>query len=215
MDYYHLINRGVDKRKVFMEDGDYIRFIHDMYAFNDSQSTPNYLVKARRGERKRDLLVRIHVFCLMPNHYHILVSPLREDGISLFMRKLNMGYAKYFNEKYRRTGVLWQGTFRKIPIARDAHFRYVPYYIHLNALDLTHPEWRSGTLNDSASALGALRTYRWSSYLDYNGVKNFPSLIHTQEIRGMLGAKKDQDEEIRSLISVPGLALSGEDLEIP
>jgi len=214
MDYYHLVNRGVDKRDVFMEDGDYIRFIHDMYAFNDTQSAPNYAVKARKGERKRDLLVRIHAYALMPNHYHILVSPIKEGALSLFMRKLNMGYAKYFNEKYERTGVLWQGTFRKILIERDAHFRYIPYYIHLNPLDLTHPQWRSGTLSHHTNALAALKEYRWSSYLDYNGMKNFPSLIYTSELRAILGSKKKQDKEIASLISVPELAQASNQLEI-
>ena len=128
MEFYHLINRGVDKRKVFTEDGDYIRFIHNTYVFNDTQSAPNSAVKARTATRKRDLLVHIHAFSLMPNHYHLLVSPVQDGALSLFMRKLNMGYAKYFNEKYGRTGVLWQGTFRKVLIERDSHFMYIPYY---------------------------------------------------------------------------------------
>src|SRR3989338_10051829 len=98
MDYYHVINRGVEKRDVFLANGDYVRFIHDMYVFNDVKSAPNYVVKERQGERKRDLLVHIHAFCLMPNHYHILLSPIKENGMSLFMKKVNMGYAKYFNE---------------------------------------------------------------------------------------------------------------------
>jgi putative transposase len=192
MDFFHLINRGVDKRKVFLEDGDYIRFIHDMYIFNDSQIAPNYAVKARMEGRKRNLLIRIHAFSLMPNHYHILASPVHEGGISLFMKKLNMGYAKYFNEKYERTGALWQGTFRKIPIIRDAHFKHIPYYIHLNPLDLTHPQWRSGTLRNYKNALSSLEHYRWSSYLDYNGVQNFPSLLYMSELRSLLGSRKNR-----------------------
>jgi putative transposase len=214
MDFYHLINRGVDKRKVFVEDGDYIRFIHDMYVFNDTQSAPNYVVKARAAGRKRNLLVRIHAFSLMPNHYHILASPVQDGGLSLFMRKLNMGYAKYFNEKYGRTGVLWQGTFRKILIVRDAHFKYIPYYIHLNPLDLTHPQWRSGTLHNHTSALTFLSKYRWSSYLDYNGIRNFPSLLYTSELRAILGTVKTQNDEIRSIISAPDIARASQNLEI-
>jgi putative transposase len=214
MDFYHLINRGVDKREVFAKDGDYIRFIHDMYVFNDTQSAPNYTVKARTATRKRNLLVRIHAFSLMPNHYHILVSPVQDGGLSLFMRKLNMGYAKYFNEKYGRTGVLWQGTFRKILIQHDSHFKYIPYYIHLNPLDLTHSQWRSGNLHNPKNALEALQKYRWSSYLDYNGVRNFPSILHTSDLRPILGTKKGQNEEIRSIISMPELAQESNSLEI-
>src|SRR3989344_2313649 len=213
MEFYHLINRGVDKRKVFEEDGDYIRFIHDMYVFNDAQSAPNYAVKARTGGRKRNLLLRIHAFSLMPNHYHILATPLQDGALSFFMQKLNMGYAKYFNEKYERTGVLWQGTFRKIPIIRDAHFGYIPYYIHLNPLDLTHPQWRSGSLRDYTSAFISLGKYRWSSYFDYNGIRNFPSLLYTSELRAVLGTKKNQEGEIRSIISDPELAQASDILE--
>ncbi|HCR52593.1 TPA: hypothetical protein DIV48_03040 [Candidatus Kaiserbacteria bacterium] len=214
MDFYHLVNRGVDKREVFTEEGDYIRFIHDMYVFNDTQSAPNSAVKARMAIRKRDLLVRIHAFCLMPNHYHILASPVRDGSLSLFMRKLNMGYAKYFNEKYGRTGVLWQGTFRKVLIERDSHFRYIPYYIHLNPLDLTHTQWRLGTLHDHKNALEYLHKYRWSSYLDYNGIRNFPSILHTSDLRHMLGTNKEQDAEIRSIISAPELAQASSNLEV-
>src|SRR3989344_339509 len=212
MDFFHLINRGVDKRNVFMEDGDYIRFIHDMYVFNDTRSAPNYAVKDPLTGRKRDLLVHIHAFSLMPNHYHILASPVRDGGLSLFMRKLNMGYAKYFNEKYVRPGVLWQGTFKKVHIRRDAHFKYIPYYIHLNPLDLTHPQWRSGALHNAKSALASLRNYRWSSYLDYNGIRNFPSLLHTSNLRAILGTKTDQDEEMSSIISAPELAQASKNL---
>ena len=214
MEFYHLINRGVDKRQVFMEDGDYIRFVHDMYVFNDARSAPNYAMKARTAIRKRDLLVHIHAFSLMPNHYHILASPMQDGALSLFMRKLNMGYAKYFNEKYGRTGVLWQGIFRKIPIVRDAHFRYIPHYIHLNPLDLTHAQWRSGNLHNHKSALASLRKYRWSSYLDYNGIRNFPSILHTSDLRHILGTKKNQDEEIRSIISAPDIARASNSIEI-
>jgi len=203
MDFYHLINRGVEKRNVFMEDGDYIRFIHNMYVFNDSGSAPNYYVKERTIERKRDMLLYIHAFALMPNHYHILASPLKEGGVSLFMRKLNMGYAKYFNEKYERTGVLWQGTFRKVLIERNEHFIHIPYYIHLNPLDLVDAGWREGTIENSNDALNYLRKYRWSSYLDYNGVRNFPSVLRMLELGPILGPQRTQDGEIRSLIADP------------
>ncbi|MDD2657770.1 MAG: transposase [Candidatus Pacebacteria bacterium] len=215
MDFYHLINRGVDKREVFSEDGDYLRFIHDMYVFNDAQNAPNSTIKARVATRKRDLLVRIHAFSLMPNHYHILASPAQGGGLSLFMRKLNMGYAKYFNEKYDRTGVLWQGTFKKILIQRDAHFKYIPYYIHLNPLDLTHPQWRSGNLYNPESALDSLRKYRWSSYLDYNGVRNFPSLLYMSELHPLLDSRKSQDEEIISIVSDPESSQASSVLELP
>lgn len=214
MEFYHVLNRGVEKRTVFQKDGDYIRFIHDLYVFNDIHSAPNYIVKERQRERRRELLVHIHAFCLMPNHYHLLVSPVRKDGLSLFMRKLNMGYAKYFNEKYNRNGVLWQGVFKRIPVTRDAYFMYIPYYIHLNPLDLVYSEWREGQIKNNKKALAYLRNYRWSSLLDHMGVHNFPSIIRTTELRNLLGTQKHQEKEMTAIISNSALAQQSAVLEI-
>ena len=72
----------------------------------------------------------------MGNHYHLLLSERREGGISDFMRKVNVGYAKFFNEKYKRTGTLFQGRTKKVLVDSDAHFLHILHYIHLNPLDL-------------------------------------------------------------------------------
>ena len=112
----------------------------------------------------------------MPNHYHLLLSPRVENGISLFMKKLNGGYAKYFNEKYDRSGALWQGRYKQVAIETDRHFLYIPYYIHFNPLDLFAPEWRKQCLAKPKKAQEFLQTYRLSSHLDYLGEKNFPSV---------------------------------------
>ena len=149
----------------------------------------------------------------MKNHYHLLLSPRVEDGIALFMKKLNMGYTKYFNEKYERTGTLWQGRHKKILIERDAHFIYIPYYIHLNPLDYVMPEWRGGNVRSPAQALKHLGDYRWSSHLDYLGVRNFPSLIERPLLAEMLGTRIRYEREIRTIITDPFLAASSEDLE--
>lgn len=214
MEFYHVINRGVEKRNVFLEDGDRIRFIHDMYIFNDKNNAPNYVVKERRERRHRTLLVYIHAYCLMRNHYHLLLSSVQENGISKFMQKLNMGYAKYFNEKYDRSGVLWQGTFRKMPIQRDAHFLFIPYYIHLNPLDFAFPEWRTGTVKKVDTALMYLKKYRWSSHLDYAGSQNFPSVIHKAELDGSLGSPKRYEKELRDIITNPAKTRSSDTIEI-
>ena len=128
------------------------------------------------------------------------MSEIEEGGLSLFMRKLNMGYAKYFNEKYKRNGYLWQGVFRKVLVGHDAHFIRIPYYIHLNPLDLILPEWRKGKVRDMKKVYEYLHTYRWSSYLDYQGVKNFSSIIDTDLLTDVLGSVQHQREEIASLI---------------
>ena len=214
MEMYNLLNRGVEKRNVVLNDKDRIRFIHDLYAFNDTNDVdPNHRFREFKSGNVRQPLVDIHAFCLMPNHYHLLVSELEEGGISLFMRKLNMGYAKYFNEKYERSGVLWQGTFRRILIQRDAHFLHVPFYIHLNPLDMILPEWRTEKVQNPGMALKYLRKYRWSSYMDYNGIKNFPSLLHQDLLSDILGSTDKQNRIIKDIISDPHLAKQSDKLE--
>ncbi len=171
MEFWHLIGRGVDKRDIVLDDKDRVRFIHDLYVFNDLNPTPNFVLHRRHEVvRKREELVNIHAFCLMNNHYHLLVTECIEGGIPLFMKKLNMGYTKYFNERNERSGALWQGKYKKVLIERDAHFLYIPFYIHLNPLDYTHPKWRKGDVKKTHDALESLVGYRWSSHLDYLGV---------------------------------------------
>lgn len=185
MDFYHVLNRGVDKRKIFNDTQDYARFVHDLYEFNSTERvTPNNgraasMMDIRRpsfSKREGDQLVTIHFFCLMPNHYHLLLSPCIEGGISLFMKKLNMGYAKYFNERNERSGSLFQGKYKSIQVTTDAHFLYLPFYIHLNPLDMHTPSWREQKISNKDKALAYLEKYRWSSHLDYLGINNFSSV---------------------------------------
>ncbi len=201
MEFFHVLNRGVEKRNIVEDDKDRLRFLHDLFVFNDSQTVANYILPERHTEHPRKLLVHIHSFCLMDNHYHLLLSPIQENGISLFMQKLNMGYTKYFNEKYKRSGALWQGKHKKILIQKDAHFLYIPYYIHLNPLDYTHPEWRKGKVTNIKNALETLRSYRWSSHLDYAGSKNFPSIIDQNFLREVVGPPAKYEKEIQNIIT--------------
>ncbi len=214
MEFWHLIGRGVEKRDIVMNDHDRLRFVHNLYAFNDRNATPNHILNARRQEHSaRERLVDIHAFCLMQNHYHLLVSERREKGISLFMQKINMGYTKYFNERYERSGALWQGKYRKVLIKRDAHFLYIPFYIHLNPLDYMTPEWRKGGVKDVRKALKSLLAYRWSSHLDYFGIRNFRSLIRTDVLGPILGARRHYENKILEIIRDPELAHGSEALE--
>ncbi len=196
MEFYHVLNRGVDKRDIFTNDKDRFRFIHNLYEFNDEDNRENtsrifqnsnlYNIGCRTDDNKkariRKCLVYLHAFCLMPNHYHLFLSPKIEGGISKFMQKLNMGYSKYFNIKYDRQGALFQGKYKSILVEEERHFDHLPHYIHLNPLDLVAPEWRDGKINNHKKALQFLENYRWSSLLDYTGKKNFPSIICKQSL---------------------------------
>jgi len=188
---FHVLNRGVDQKNIFMDDKDYFRFIHNLFEFNDANPTLNsgYFLNQKQSidlrnqyiERKpRKLVVEILAFCLMPNHFHLLLRQKEEGGITKFMRKLGVGYANYFNEKYKRAGTLFQGRYKIILVNQDAHFIHLPYYIHFNPLDLIMPEWRMGEIKNYQKAIGFLESYRWSSHLDYLGIKNFPSLTQRE-----------------------------------
>jgi putative transposase len=213
MEIYHVLNRGVDKRDIVLDDQDRARFLHDLFVFNDQQPTLNFKLPSRQDNKARKLLVYIHAFCLMPNHYHLLLSPAIENGISLFMKKLGMGYTKYFNERHARSGALWQGKYKRIHIARDAHFLYIPYYIHLNPLDLAYPEWRKGEVKNSDGARKHLKKYRWSSHLDYSGVKNFPSITHREILAPLFGNSSLYEKEVSNIITNPELATQSMMLE--
>lgn len=201
-DFHHTLNRGVDKRQIFMDKQDYLRFIHNMYEFNDEERVENTLYsfkkdpgfKSSTGSGKRKKLVDILAFCLMPNHYHLLLSPKVENGIYKFMAKLNIGYAKYFNKKYDRVGALFQGRYKNILITDETHFLHLPFYIHFNPLDLSYPEWRENNISNPEKVIEFLKTYRWSSHLDYLGVKNFPSVLNKKPLTEVFGSSQDYEK---------------------
>src|SRR3989344_1992085 len=184
---YHALNRGVDQRKIFLDDEDRFRFIHNLFEFNNLEPINNigYFFNQNQYkafatpyiERKpRKLLVEVLAFCLMSNHYHLMLKPLYDNGILKFIKRLNMGYAMYFNQKYKRSGALFQGRYKTVHVSNEAHFIHLPYYIHLNPLDLAMPEWRNRKLKNYNKATEFLNNYRWSSHLDYLGKENFPSV---------------------------------------
>ena len=213
LEIFHVLNRGVDKRNIFLDDQDRFRFIHDLFEFNDQNSTctnsyhfyKSLDIECRKIVRKpRQLLVEILVFCLMGNHYHLLLSPLVKEGIPRFMKKLNMGYAKYFNEKYKRKGTLFEGRYKSVSVIKEKHFSYLPYYIHFNPLDFVFPDWRNGKVGNSKKATSFLLKYRWSSHLDYLGIKNFPSVTNRSFLLEILGGADEYKNSIRDWLKEMG-----------
>jgi len=185
-EYYHIYNRGVDKRKTFMDDEDRYRFLHDLYEFNDENLTPEFCRRVNtvgnpvpHSEMPRELLVEISCFCLMPNHFHLILKQLVENGIPKFMQKMG-GYTSYFNLKHERSGTLFQGPFKAVRIKTDDQMVHLNRYIHLNPVDIFQPKWKERGIKDLEETIKLLEKYRWSSYLDYIGIKNYPSLINKQ-----------------------------------
>lgn len=175
---YHIYNRGVDKRTIFQDNGDYYRFLKLMYLCNGSspftirsfsihsvnrESSPGDVFSADRG----DTLVEIFAYCLMPNHFHILIKEKTPGGIPKFMHKLSMGYSKFFNIKYERTGNLFEGKFKAVYVDNDRYFKYLYSYIHLNPIKIIDPPWKEEGIKDLSSSRKFLNNYKFSSYQDY------------------------------------------------
>lgn len=118
-----------------------------------------------------------------------------DGGIVQFMHKLGTGYTNYFNKKYERVGSLFQGRFKAVLIEKDPHFIYLPYYIHLNPLDLKFPEWRNKGIENYKEAMRFLETYRWSSFPDYIGKKNFPSVTQREFLLEFFGGPEQYKKE--------------------
>lgn len=198
---YHIYNRGVEKREIFLDKKDYFRFIHDLFEFNDETPAGKFSDKSSEflsemkfptvKKPKRTPLVEILCFCLMPNHFHLLLRQVVENGITNFMHKVGTGYTMYFNQKFERTGSLFQGPFKAVLVKNDAYFLHLSRYIHLNPVELIEPNWkREGIINwDQANKF--LESYRWSSYLDYIGIKNFPFITNRELLNSIFPNSED------------------------
>lgn len=196
--YYHIYNRGIEKRKLFLDKQDYYRFIHCLYEFNDTHLAVNfgyYNLKYSKTEeltdfnnlgrnKTRDKLVEIICFSLMPNHYHLILKQKKEKGISEFMLKVGTGYAMYFNQKYERKGRLFEGPFKSILIDSDEYVVHLSRYIHLNPVGIIEPLWKEKEIKEERKIIDYLYSYRWSSLLDYIGKNNFPSVIDKDFLLG-------------------------------
>jgi putative transposase len=136
----------------------------------------------------------------MPNHFHLLLRQKKESGITEFMRKIGTGYTNYFNQKYARSGVLFQGKFKAVLIEKEAHLAYIPHYIHTNPLDLVNSEWRQNGFSDLNEAVNFLEEYRWSSLSDYLNKKNFPSITQRNFLLNFFVGTKQYGKDLRNII---------------
>jgi putative transposase len=131
--YYHLFNRGVDKRSIFINQTDINRFLLSMDLFNRVE--PIGSISESRGHlvsKDQEKLVEFVCYCLNPNHYHFLVKQVADKGIEKFMHKLGNGYTKYFNNKYKRTGSLFGGNYKAVLIDSNEQLLHTSVYVNLN-----------------------------------------------------------------------------------
>jgi putative transposase len=200
-EFYHIYSRGVDKRNIFLNKNDYNRFVKLLYLANSDKKFNFADVFGKKRDKnideieKGNEIVSIGAWCLMPNHFHILikvnleVGPQGENGISVFMKKLLTGYSMYFNTKHHRHGALFESKFKAKHLDYDQYLKYQFAYIHLNPISLVDSGWKKKEIVDIEKAKEFLNDYKYSSYLDYLGVdrpegkiinkKEFPEYFET------------------------------------
>lgn len=185
-EHYHVYNRGTEKRNIFPKTGDYDRFLALLYLCNCSQPVTTRFQGRTLEEAvqvtRQDTLVGIGAFCLMPNHYHLLLHEVKEGGISKFVQKFSTAYTMYFNKKYDRSGVLFQGKFKAKHADSDEYLQYLFAYIHLNPLELLVPKWKERGVKDKKKAQAYLRRYPYSSYPHYRGKKDQTNVLLSPEV---------------------------------
>lgn len=164
--FYHVFNRGVASSPIFLNTREYLRFLDliDYYRFSNTPLSFSKLMNLEKEERKKIFLelkkenaihVEVLTYCLMPNHFHLLLKQITDKGISIFMKNLQNGYVKYFNIKNERAGPLFQSMFKAVIIETDEQLLHVSRYIHLNPSTafIVEPE--------------NLEDYKWSSLNSY------------------------------------------------
>lgn len=195
---YHIVTRGVGDSVIFKDRDDYYRGIFSLYEFNTTepieireQRKKRQIIKAS-GEQFSDTrryLVEILAFWFMPNHIHLLLRQIKNKGITQFMRKFGAGYATYFNKKYNRKGHLFQGRFRAIHIKTNEQLKNVFVYIHTQGISLIEPKWKEKGIENPKKVNKFLENFKWSSYPDYIGKKNFPSLTNRKFLLKIMGGE--------------------------
>lgn len=176
-EFYHIYNRGSEKRCIYQQPRDYKRFQQTFYHYQFlgpklkfSNFNKTNLFKPILNEK----YVEIICYCLMPNHFHFLIKQLKNNGISIFMSQLSNSYTKYFNTKYNRVGPLLQGAFKAVYIETDEQLIHVSRYIHLNPI--------------VSGLIKSLDDYPWSSYLEH--IKLNPFFCSPAEVLNLFPSKE-------------------------
>ena len=179
-EYYHIFNRAVSKQVIFHNFGDYARFLFLILYFQapvkishigravkdfveyfgQSRALDNVEEDAIIKKRRVELVV----FCIMPNHFHLIVKELDEGGIAAYMQRVLTSYSKYYNTKYQKSGHVFQGPYRAVHIADDRQLLHLSAYIHRNPREIS--KWFKKE-----------DQYPWSSYQDFIDENRWGNLI--------------------------------------
>jgi putative transposase len=202
---YHIYNRGAHKSAIFFDHADYIRFAALLFLGNSSAPTHiSNLSKEYRGpalikifeEAESDKsLVDVLAYCLMPNHFHLVLRQKNDGGIERFMRKLATAYSMYFNTKYAHSGVLFQGRYKSRLVDDEAYYRYLFAYIHLNPIEIIEPNWKEKGITNYRKVEAFVKKYPHSSFIDYSVKKRPEGIILAEEdVPEFLASQNDLEE---------------------
>jgi len=197
-DLAHICNRGVEKRRIFNDSSDYQRFVENLFLLNNQdgkiRTIKNIFDKAKPV--KREQLVEVLKWSLLPNHYHLLLYEVVEGGILEFTKRLGNAFTKYFNTRNEgRSGYLFQNRAKIVPITGDRQYLYIPFYIDINPLDLIFHDRKSISIGDNKKALDFLKTYRWSSFKDYFGKGGTETIVNKNLFYELFSSKPETYEK--------------------
>lgn len=181
-EYYHVYNRGNSKQIIFLDEQDKRRFVKLMYLMNREEKAridENLLNEPYSSEHGK--IVAIGAYVIMDNHFHILIKQTTDEGITKYMLRLGTAYAMYFNKKYKRTGKLFEGTFKAKHANDDIYMRYLYGYIHLNVGKMVDPNWKKSVLIKRTDVIDFIKRYPYSSFHDYCGIMRPENHILSRE----------------------------------
>ncbi len=202
-EYFHIYNRGNSKQDLFRDNLDRERFQTLLFLANGTapfvfrEVVKEGVYDFERGEP----LVYIGAYCLMPNHFHILLTPAIEGGVQMFMQKLSTGYSMYFNRKYKRTGVLFEGKFKSQHADSDEYLKYLFSYIHLNPVKLIQSDWKESGIRDLGKTKQYLDEYKYSSLHDYCSIRDESVIIEPDKFPEYFKGRGEVDTELLGWLS--------------
>lgn len=186
-EYYHIYNRGNSKGIIFQDEEDKKHFIHLLVSLNTEARLK--ISRTKEPICREENIISIGAYCLMPNHFHILLKQEKENGITRFMQKISTAYVMYYNKKYKRTGSLFEGKFKSKYAGEDTYLKYLFSYIHLNPLKIIDSKWKIKAKYPSNEMVTFLDQYKYSSFHEYHtemfriiNKQAFPDYFPTKDV---------------------------------
>ena len=195
-EYYHIYNRGVDKRLIIKDSEDTERFIQSLEFFNSKEPVRSLreVISSKNSKdiKSNNALVEIICYGLNPNHYHLLLKEINDGGISEFMKRIGGGYTWYFNNKHKRSGSLFQGTFKSVHIKSNEQLLHISVYISLN--DKVHKISKI-----SSKTAGKIKS-SWNEYLGKNNESICSKKIILEQFKSVKDYKDFAESSLKEIL---------------